>query len=275
VTDTEIQAVALAVRNAINPLDGDPIGVMIHNHPMLPDDVSIEAQMAKVDEVCRVIAEAAATALGRLHVGIKAAAYRRGFDDASARTARSAQAPMPAQVGELVDRLAHLKRMSASIYGPLINEASGLIQAQQKEAEKLNALVYVPGVWRCAKCGFSLTQMNLNAGDGTVTARDEPGTKCPNDGSPMWRVSYRDWAQEMCDQTDAFMERHRAELAAAQRVKDEALGQLSCCETILSNMAQENEGAIFNRWPISHEPLRADAKNRLPSVRAFLSLHGG
>ena len=40
---------------------------------------------------------------------------------------------------------------------------------------------------------------------------------------------------------------------------------------ILANMAQENEGAIFNRWPINHEPLRNDAKNALPEIDAALT----
>ncbi len=42
------------------------------------------------------------------------------------------------------------------------------------------------------------------------------------------------------------------------------------CETILQNMALENEGSILNRWPINHEPLRADARNLLPAIRAAL-----
>lgn len=51
---------------------------------------------------------------------------------------------------------------------------------------------FVPGSFRCAKCGFRLIQSNLNAQDGTITARDAPGDRCPNDGSPMWRVTYRE-----------------------------------------------------------------------------------
>lgn len=57
-------------------------------------------------------------------------------------------------------------------------------------------LVYVPGLWRCPKCKFELQQMSLNAQDGTVTARDAPGEKCPNCHVPMWRVSERDARQE-------------------------------------------------------------------------------
>jgi hypothetical protein len=41
--------------------------------------------------------------------------------------------------------------------------------------------------------------------------------------------------------------------------------------TILANMALENEGAIFNRWPINHEPLRNDARNLLPVIDAAIA----
>jgi hypothetical protein len=39
-------------------------------------------------------------------------------------------------------------------------------------------------------------QANLNANTGTVTARDEPGDKCPNCNSPLWRVTWKDEAHE-------------------------------------------------------------------------------
>ena len=55
---------------------------------------------------------------------------------------------------------------------------------------------YIPGVFRCAKCNFRLVQSNLNAADGTVTARDNAGEKCPNCSVPLWRVSWKDEAQE-------------------------------------------------------------------------------
>lgn len=56
--------------------------------------------------------------------------------------------------------------------------------------------LYVPGVWRCTKCQFELMQSNLNGRDGTVTARDAPGEKCPNCNTALWRVSWKDWAIE-------------------------------------------------------------------------------
>jgi hypothetical protein len=46
---------------------------------------------------------------------------------------------------------------------------------------------------------------------------------------------------------------------------------LKRCRTVLGNMALENKGKIFQRWPIDHEPLRADARNLLPDLDAVLT----
>jgi hypothetical protein len=43
------------------------------------------------------------------------------------------------------------------------------------------------------------------------------------------------------------------------------------CQIVLGNMALENKGAVFNRWPINHEPLRNDARNLLPVIKAALA----
>lgn len=47
-------------------------------------------------------------------------------------------------------------------------------------------------------------------------------------------------------------------------------GVLARAQTVLGNMAEENEGAYFKRWPINHEPLRADARALLPEISAAL-----
>lgn len=77
----------------------------------------------------------------------------------------------------------------------------------QAEIESLRKLVYVPGQWRCPKCGFVLIQSNLNANDGSVTARDDPGERCPNDGTPLWRSSWRQDAMELGERLDAALTR--------------------------------------------------------------------
>lgn len=59
-----------------------------------------------------------------------------------------------------------------------------------------------------------------------------------------------------------------ADLERKLKVAEEALVR---CRTVLGNMALENEGAIFFRWPINHEPLRADARGLLPVVDDVLA----
>jgi hypothetical protein len=72
----------------------------------------------------------------------------------------------------------------------------------QREIAMLQSKVYVPGLWRCAKCEFQLIQANLNAGDGSVTARDQAGDKCPNCDVPLWRVSEREAGNRLVDEME-------------------------------------------------------------------------
>lgn len=76
-----------------------------------------------------------------------------------------------------------------------LRRATEALAAEKARGDKAEADIYQPGVWRCAKCGFRLVQSNLNANSGAVTARNDPGDKCPNDGSPLWRVTWRDDAE--------------------------------------------------------------------------------
>ena len=56
------------------------------------------------------------------------------------------------------------------------------------------------------------------------------------------------------------------------RTENERLrATLERAKTILGNMALENKGLFHRRWPISHEPLRADARNLLPVIDRALS----
>lgn len=71
---------------------------------------------------------------------------------------------------------------------------------------------------------------------------------------------------------DLDLMRQRAEAAEARAAEYESV--LARANTILGNMAEENEGAVFNRWPIHHEPLRADAKALLPVMTAALARKG-
>lgn len=70
------------------------------------------------------------------------------------------------------------------------------ITSLRAEVEKSEKLVYAPGRWKCVKCNFTLLQSTLHASNGTVTARDEAGDTCPNCNSPLWRVSWKQEAEE-------------------------------------------------------------------------------
>lgn len=59
-------------------------------------------------------------------------------------------------------------------------------------------------------------------------------------------------------------------IARLTKHRDVLTHVLQRCQMLASNMAMENEGAIFNRWPIHHEPLRSDAKHLLPLINAAL-----
>ena len=71
--------------------------------------------------------------------------------------------------------------------------------AKDAEIARLEKLVYAPGMWSCPKCKFTLLQSTLSAADGTITARDNPGDKCRNCDSPLWRVSWKQDAMETFD----------------------------------------------------------------------------
>jgi hypothetical protein len=81
--------------------------------------------------------------------------------------------------------------------------------ALQAEVERLQRLVYVPGVTRCAKCGLKLVSSTLNAHSGAISANSEPQA-CPNGCGPMWRVTERDAGNELCDRLDAASDRDTA-----------------------------------------------------------------
>lgn len=63
-----------------------------------------------------------------------------------------------------------------------------------------------------------------------------------------------------------------ADYQALQARHELALCVLERARTILGNMAMENVGLLnfVRRWPISHEPLRTDAKNLLPEIGRVL-----
>lgn len=90
-----------------------------------------------------------------------------------------------------------------------------------RERDKLRHKLYRPGVLRCAKCNFRLISSVLNADTGAIYAQ-ETTEHCPNDGAPMWRVSW----EEECRASDKWGDDILARATLAEAQRDEAVGAL-------------------------------------------------
>jgi len=56
--------------------------------------------------------------------------------------------------------------------------------------------IYVPGNFKCAKCGCGLVTQTLYTQSGNVGANNAP-QRCPNDCGPMWRVTWKERAEQL------------------------------------------------------------------------------
>lgn len=93
------------------------------------------------------------------------------------------------------------------------------ITAAQARIRELEELVYVPGVWLCAKCGLRLVSTTMSALTGATAPNRNP-QQCPNECGPMWRESERDARKGLVDDLDrAFSERDEAR-AEAKRLTE-------------------------------------------------------
>lgn len=54
-----------------------------------------------------------------------------------------------------------------------------------------NESIYIPGIFRCAKCDLDLVSTNLHVPGGGMSANDKP-QRCPNGCGPLWRVTYKE-----------------------------------------------------------------------------------
>jgi hypothetical protein len=101
-----------------------------------------------------------------------------------------------------------------------------------QERDEARAEIYAPGEFRCPKCGFFICQFKIRASDGAVGGRDEPGEHCPNDGSPLWRVTWKQRAQAYYDRAVEEMDGRIAAEAEVSRLKAGAVTDWQLIESV-------------------------------------------
>jgi hypothetical protein len=91
-------------------------------------------------------------------------------------------------------------------------------QTDPSAVPDLYRLAYIPGCWKCEKCGFVLTKQTMNFALGMIgtTPENRQSEQCPNDGEWMKPVTYREQLEVYSERlTEVFNERDKlvAELA--------------------------------------------------------------
>lgn len=105
-----------------------------------------------------------------------------------------------------------------------------------KEIERLEKLVYVPGTWKCAKCGCTTICTNLHVNTGGFSANNSP-QQCPNKCGPMWRVTERDASNDLADRYVALREQYAPRLTEAEAM--EIIGEVIYANRNSRNIAPE------------------------------------
>lgn len=99
------------------------------------------------------------------------------------------------------------------------------IERLTRDVERLEKLVYVPGHWKCAKCGFYLVSNNLHVPSGNVSANNDP-QQCANGCGPMWRVTERDGGNQAAQNHIDFREKVWAALGIEPTAEHETLKRI-------------------------------------------------
>lgn len=126
------------------------------------------------------------------------------------------------------------------------------------ERERLEHLVYVPGIWKCAKCALSLVSNTLNANTGAMKANTSP-QECLNGCGPMWRVTERDAGNDLCDRLDAASLKLRASTDYAGSCRRAlcqiaSLGESSMSDTEAIQAAMDIAVTALVKNPVNAEP---------------------
>lgn len=125
------------------------------------------------------------------------------------------------QLLELAERQFHHRPKQHA----LLTGVAAALQALEARVAELEGErppgIYRPGVLRCAKCDCRLISSTLHVRSGTITP-SYTTEHCPNDGAPMWRVSWEDECRVADRLWDEYLTRAQS-AEARNRVLVEAL----------------------------------------------------
>lgn len=164
---------------------------------------------------------------------------------------------------------------------PKFNAATALLTEATTPDDHLD--IYAPGEWRCPQCSFCLSKMTLNvkSGDVGVSGHDVfNGEPCPNDGTPMVKVTWRERAGEnygayvkLVDDVCAAAKADHlpGALAKIAALQSPPAPSATVAEAIRLAKMATNGWACFARTAIEHDAvtkLHQDIDALLAAVRA-------
>jgi hypothetical protein len=119
----------------------------------------------------------------------------------------------------------------------------------------LYELAFMPGQFRCPKCGFQWSIQTINVAQGKIgtTEENRQAPDCPNDGTRMLHVTYReqleayaDRLKEELDNRDLEKQSHDAEI---RRIATELGIPWPCSvELIVSGIREVNQLAMRTKF---------------------------
>lgn len=88
-----------------------------------------------------------------------------------------------------------------------LTEATRQRDEAEREKDELarDERIFIPGVWRCPRCEFELVRTSIDANSGrfgTTTEDRYESEGCPNDGTEMVRVSWKERVADLSKHID-------------------------------------------------------------------------
>lgn len=133
-----------------------------------------------------------------------------------------------------------------------LDERRAVVEWAIAEIDRLEEMVYVPGLWRCAKCDCRTMRAEIRVLDGAMRPLDKP-QQCPNGCGPMWRVTERQAGNDLADRVGtlgAMVADLQKQLGSIERAREQAIkGQ----ERYLESLERRLQLAQSMLWMVVHQ----------------------